>query len=92
MRTERCLRAQGCTRGTRHDNGEVTLLSWIVVGLFIAVTALAATRLLLLYRETRGLPELLIATLILGVGTFGVGGSFVILSTVPGVLSPRSCR
>ena len=59
------------------------MLSWIVVGLFVTVTVLAAGRLLLLYRETRGLPELLIATLILGVGTFGVGGSFVILSTVP---------
>jgi len=59
------------------------LLSWIVVGFFIAVTAMAAGRLLLSYRDTRGLPELLIATLILGVGTFGVGGSFVILSTVP---------
>jgi hypothetical protein len=59
------------------------LLSWIVVSFFIAVTAVAAGRLLLLHRQTRGLPELLIAILILGVGTFGVGGSFVILSTVP---------
>ena len=59
------------------------MLAWIVVGLFVAVTMFAAGRLLLLYRETRGLPELLISTLILGVGTLGVGGSFVILSTVP---------
>ncbi len=59
------------------------MLSWIAVGFFVAVTAIAAGRLLQLYRETRGLPELLISTLILGVGTFGVGGSFVITSLVP---------
>ncbi len=60
----------------------VPLVSWIVVGLFIAVTALAAGRLLLLYRETREFPELLISILILGLGTLGVGGGFVIASTV----------
>jgi len=59
------------------------LLSWIVVGSFIAVTVLAAVRLLALYRETGGLPELLISILILGVGTLGVGAGFVITTTVP---------
>jgi len=59
------------------------LLSWIVVGAFIAVTLAAAARLLATHRQTGGLPELLIATLILGVGTLGVGGGFVIAATVP---------
>ena len=59
------------------------MLNWLVVMAFMTVTGLAAARLLLLWRETRGLPELLIATLILGVGTLGVGGSFVIAQAVP---------
>jgi hypothetical protein len=54
------------------------MLTWFVVLAFVGVTLLAAGRLLLIWRETRGLPELLIAGLIVGVGTIGVGCGFVI--------------
>ena len=54
------------------------MLTWIAVLLFIGVTLLAAGRLLALFGKTRELPELLIATLILGVGTLGVGAGVVV--------------
>jgi hypothetical protein len=59
------------------------LFVWIVVLGFVLVTGLAAGRLLMLWRETRCLPELLIAILILGVGTVAVGGGFLIIQLVP---------
>lgn len=54
------------------------MFAWIAVLVFVLVTSLAAGRLFLLWRETRCLPELLIAILIFGVGTIAVGSSFLI--------------
>lgn len=63
------------------------MVTWIVILLFTGLTLLAGGRLLLLWRETRKLPELLIAVLILGVGTFAVGvGSSLRLLLAPGSL------
>lgn len=59
------------------------MATWFFVLLFIGVTVFAAARLLVLHRKTGQLPELLIAMLILGVGTLGVGAGFVIPATVP---------
>lgn len=49
------------------------MLTWLAILIFTGLSALAGGRLLLLWRETRKLPELLIAVLILGVGTVAVG-------------------
>ena len=54
------------------------MLIWLAVLTFIAFSCLTAGRLLLLWRKSRQLPELLIAILILGVGTVAVGGGFLI--------------
>ena len=59
------------------------MLNWVAILAFSALTAAAARRLIGLWRETRKLPELLIAILILGVGTVAVGGGFVIRSLMP---------
>ncbi len=64
------------------------MLAWIAVLSFILVTGLAAARLLVLWRETRCLPELLIAILILGVGTIAVGSGFLI----PRLMAPGPAR
>ena len=63
------------------------VLGWIAVIGFMGLSGLAGTRLLLLWRETRKLPELLIAVLIFGVGTVAVGLGFCIRSLLaPGAL------
>lgn len=46
-------------------------LTWIGFGVFVAVSAAVGVRLLLLWRRTRGLPELFIATGVLGIGPCG---------------------
>lgn len=50
---------------------------WFLVSAFTALTLLAALRLLAVWRRSRELPELLIAVLILGVGTTAVGLGFL---------------
>ena len=54
------------------------MLVWLAVLSFVVFSGLAATRLFLLWRRTRQLPELLISILIFGVGTVAVGGGFLI--------------
>lgn len=59
------------------------MLSWAALLLFMTLTVLAAARLLLLWSQTRKLPELLIAILILGVGTVAVGFGSLLPVLVP---------
>ena len=54
------------------------MVVWLVICGFTAVTLLASLRLLALWRQTRALPELLIAVLMVGVGVLGVGGGFMV--------------
>lgn len=54
------------------------MLIWFAVLAFSVFSSMAALRLLLLWRRTRQLPELLIAMLIFGVGTIAVGGNFLV--------------
>ncbi|MCG8590887.1 MAG: hypothetical protein MJE66_16470 [Proteobacteria bacterium] len=66
------------------------MLNWIAVLTFTGLTLFAAARLLGLWLETRKLPELLIAILILGVGTIAVGAGFIVRSLVPETWLPVS--
>lgn len=59
------------------------MVHWIAILGFMTVTAVAGGRLVALWAKTRGLPELLIGIVILGVGTVAVGLGFVIGAVVP---------
>jgi hypothetical protein len=59
------------------------VVTWIAVSGFTALTALAAGRLLAVWRRSHQLPELLIAILILGVGTVAVGLGFLLRAWAP---------
>jgi len=60
------------------------VVTWVAVSIFTALTVLAAGRLLAVWRRSHQLPELLIAILILGVGTLAVGLGFVLQAAFPG--------
>ena len=63
------------------------MINWLAIAFFLFLTLAAARRLLLLWLETRELPELMIAILILGVGTVAVCLGFVVRTVVsPGAL------
>jgi hypothetical protein len=63
------------------------VLATIAVCIFMGLTLMAAGRLLAVWWGSRRLPELLIAVLILGVGTVAVGLGFLLRNAPPGTVA-----
>ncbi|MDJ0789563.1 MAG: hypothetical protein QNK05_22445 [Myxococcota bacterium] len=61
----------------------MSIPTFLFVSVFMLVTTLGARRILGLWRRTRQLPELLIAIVMLGIGVFGVGVSYLVSALVP---------